>query len=180
MQNGHAGNSVRDNADEDELVGCSVVRAAGLGGRPRHRQSAERAPSEPFALCPPVVRKFLEAVGLSPELPDYARPMVVIDTQGHRSTACPERCLLGSMPKPRRFCIRAASSMAQDQEAGSVCRIGEARLQETSFIGLILSYDLAWMNNPTCLQQAQQDLDVLQDRSPGTPPHSTLTLPSSS
>ena len=78
MQNGHAGNSVRDNADEDELVGCSVVRAAGLGGRPRHRQSAERAPSEPFALCPPVVRKFLEAVGLSPELPDYARPMVVI------------------------------------------------------------------------------------------------------
>ena len=64
--------------------------------------------------------------------------------------------------------------MAQNQEAGSVCRIGEARLQETSFIGLILSYDLARTNSPTCLHQARQDLDVLQDRSPGTPPHSTL------
>lgn len=54
--------------------------------------------------------------------------------------------------------------MAQNQEAGSVCRIGEARLQETSFIGLIVSYDLTRMNNPTCLQRARQDLDVLRDR----------------
>ena len=35
----------------------------------------------------------LEAVGLSPQLPDYARPLVVIDTQGH-----PLDCLPRTLP----------------------------------------------------------------------------------
>lgn len=54
-----------------------------LAGGPAIANQPSAPPLEPFALCPPVVREFLEAVGLSPELPDYARPMVVIDTQGH-------------------------------------------------------------------------------------------------
>jgi len=121
-------------------------------------------PAEPSASCPPVVQAFLEAVGLSPELPDHARPIVLIDVNGH-----PLDCLPRTLPAPVQaqaaaFLHQSGIIMAQDQEAGPVCRIGEARLQETSFIGLIVSYDLTRMNNPTCLQRARQDLDVLRDR----------------
>lgn len=127
-------------------------------------------PAEPSASCPPVVRGFLEAVGLSPELPEYAQPMVVIDSEGHPLDCLPRTLPAREHAQAAAFLHQSGIIMAQNQEAGSVCRIGEARLQETSFIGLILSYDLAWMNSPTCLQQARQDLDVLQDRSLGKAP----------
>lgn len=110
------------------------------------------------------MREFLEAVGLSPELPDYARPMVVIDTQGHPLDCLPRTLPAREHAQAAAFLHQSGIIMAQNQEAGSVCRIGEARLQETSFIGLILSYDLARMNSPTCLQQARQDLKELRDR----------------
>ncbi|WP_282029829.1 hypothetical protein [Paracoccus marcusii] len=45
-----------------------------------------------------------------------------------------------------------------------ICRFGEARLERMSFIGLIVSYDLAQMKSQECLQQTRQDLDVLQDQ----------------
>ena len=44
------------------------------------------------------------------------------------------------------------------------CRFGEARLERMSFIGRIVSCDLAQMKSQACLQQARQELDVLQDR----------------
>lgn len=121
-------------------------------------------PAEPSALCPPVVREFLEAVGLSSELPDYARPMVVIDTQGHPLDCLPRMLPAQEQAQAAAFLHQFAIFMARDQGGAPVCRIGEARLQDTSFIGLIVSYDLARMKSPTCLQQARQDLDVLQDR----------------
>lgn len=45
-----------------------------------------------------------------------------------------------------------------------ICRFGEVRLERMSFIGLIMSCDLAQMKSRACLQQARQELDVLQDR----------------
>lgn len=141
-----------------------------LAGGPAIANQLSAPPSERFALCPPVVQEFLKAVGLSSELPDYARPLVVIDSEGHPLDCLPRTLPAREHAQAAAFLHQSGIIMAQNQEAGSVCRIGEARLQETSFIGLILSYDLARMNSPTCLQQARQDLDVLQDRSLGKAP----------
>jgi hypothetical protein len=124
-------------------------------------------PAEPSASCPPGVREFLEAVGLSPELPDHARPIVLIDVHGHPLDCLPRTLPAREQAQAAAFLHQSGIIMAQDQEAGPVCRIGEARLEDTSFIGLIVSYDLAWMKSPTCLQRARQDLNVLQDRSLG-------------
>lgn len=135
-----------------------------LAGAPAIAYQPSAQPSEPFALCPPVVQDFLEAVGLLPELPDYARPFVVIDIQGH-----PLDCLPRTLPsdlhaQAAAFLHQFSIGMARDQEAGPVCRFGEARLEDTSFIGLILSDDPAQMKSQTCLQQARQDLEGLRDR----------------
>lgn len=135
----------------------------GLAGGPAIAKPSA-PPSEPSASCAPVVQEFLETVGLLPELPDYARPIVLIDVHGH-----PLDCLPRTLPahvhaQAAEFLHQSGIIMAQDQEAGPVCRIGKARLEDMSFIGLIVSYDLARMNNSTCLQRARQDLDVLRDR----------------
>jgi len=141
-----------------------------LGGGPAIANQPSAPPAEPSASCPPVVRAFLEAVGLSPQLPDYARPLVVIDTQGHPLDCLPRTLPAREQAQAAAFLHQSGIIMAQDQEAGPVCRISEARLEDTSFIGLILSYDLSRMNNPACLQRARQDLDVLQERSLGKGP----------
>ncbi len=127
-------------------------------------------PPDPSTLCPPVVQAFLEAVGLWPELPDYARPIVLIDVNGHPLDCLPRTLPAREQAQAAAFLHQSGIIMAQDQEAGPVCRIGEARLEDTSFIGLIVSYDLARMNSPTCLQRARQELDMLQERSLGKAP----------
>ncbi|WP_394228051.1 hypothetical protein [Paracoccus marcusii] len=121
-------------------------------------------PAEPSVSCPPVVQEFLETVGLLPELPDYARPIVLIDVHGH-----PLDCLPRTLPahvhaQAVSFLHQFTIFMARDQGGAPVCQVGEARLQDTSFISLIVSYDLARMNSPACLQRARQDLNLLQER----------------
>lgn len=136
----------------------------GLAGAPTMANQPSAPPSEPSASCPPVVQAFLETVGLVPALPDYARPLVVIDIEGHQFDCLPRTLPAQEHAQAAVFLHQLTIFMARDQGASPVCRIGEARLEDTSFIGLVLSYDLARMNSPTCLQQARQDLDVLQDR----------------
>ena len=84
-----------------------------LAGGPAIANQPSAPPAEPSASCPPVVRAFLEAVGLSPQRPDYARPLVVIDTQGH-----PLDCVPRTLPAPVQ--ARAAPFLGSD--AGE-CRI---------------------------------------------------------
>lgn len=121
-------------------------------------------PPDPSTLCPPVVEEFLEAVGLLPELPDYARPIVLIDVNGHPLDCLPQTLPAQEHAQAVSFLHQFTIFMARDQGGAPVCQVGEARLQDTSFISLIVSYDLARMNSPACLQQARQDLDVLQER----------------
>jgi hypothetical protein len=121
-------------------------------------------PAEPSASCPPVVREFLETVGLLPELPDYARPIVLIDVHGH-----PLDCLPRTLPahvhaQAAEFLHQSGIVMTYDRPAGPVCFVSEGHLESTAYIGLIVSYDLARMNSPTCLNYARQDLERLKER----------------
>lgn len=121
-------------------------------------------PAEPFALCPPVVQEFLETVGLLPELPDYARPIVLIDIHGH-----PLDCLPRTLPAPvhaqaAAFLHQSGVVMTNDRPAGPVCFVSEARLGRTAYIGLIVSYDLAQMKSQECLEHTRQGLGWLKDR----------------
>jgi len=121
-------------------------------------------PSEPSASCPPVVREFLETVGLLLALPDYAQALVVIDSEGHPLDCLPRTLTPDLHTQAVAFLHQFTIFMARDQGGVPVCQIGEARLQDTSFISLIVSYDLARMKSPTCLQQARRDLEVLKER----------------
>lgn len=141
-----------------------ISALVGLAGVPAIADQPSAPLSKTFATCPPIAQDFLEAVGLLPELPDYARPLVVIDMEGH-----PLDCLPQTLPPPLHagaaaFLHQFSIVMARDQEAGPVCRLGEARLEDTSFIGLILSDDPAQMKSQACLQRARQDLEELRDR----------------
>ena len=144
--------------------GLLISALVGLAGVPAIADQAGAPLSDAFATCPPIAQDFLEAVGLLPELPDYARPLVLIDIQGH-----PLDCLPRTLPPPLHaraaaFLHQFTLFMAQDKEAGPVCRLGGARLEDTSFIGLILSDDPVQMKSQACLQQAGQDLKELRDR----------------
>ena len=121
-------------------------------------------PAEPFALCPPVVQEFLETVGLLLELPDYARPIVLIDMHGH-----PLDCLPLTMPahvhaQAAAFLHQSGIAMTYDRPAGPVCFVSEGHLGSTAYIGLIVSYDLAQMKSQACLEHARQGLEWLRDR----------------
>jgi hypothetical protein len=110
------------------------------------------------------VREFLEVVGLLPEVPEYAQPIVLIDVQGQLLGCLPQTLASPRHAQAAAFLHQGGIVMSQHQEAGPVCRIGEVRLGTTSFIGLIVSYDPAQMRNQACLQQARQDLEELKGR----------------
>lgn len=135
----------------------------GLAGGPAIAKPSA-PPSEPSASCPPVVQEFLETVGLLPELPDYARPIVLIDVHGH-----PLDCLPRTLPahvhvQAAEFLHQSGIVVTYDRPAGPVCFVSEGHLGSTAYIGLIVSYDLARMNSPTCLNHARQDLERLKER----------------
>lgn len=166
------GNRVRNNADEGVLLSALLAMA----GRTAIANRPITPPPEPSALCPPVVEEFLEAVGLFPELPDYAQPLVVIDIEGHPLDCLPRTLTPDLHAQAVAFLHQFTIFMAQDQGGAPICQIGEARLQDTTFISLILSYDLAQMKGEACLQQVRQSLELLRDRSPLRP----LTQPPAS
>lgn len=133
-----------------------------LAGMPALANRQIAPPPEPSALCPPVVEEFLEAVGLLPELPDYAQPLVVIDIEGN-----PLDCLPRTLPPEQHaqavaFLHQFTIFMARDQGGAPACQIGEASLKDISFISLILSYDLTEMKSEACLQQVRQSLEGLK------------------
>ncbi|WP_282029653.1 hypothetical protein [Paracoccus marcusii] len=141
-----------------------ISALVGLAGVPAIADQPSAPLSETSATCPPIAQDFLEAIGLLPELPDYARSLVVIDLEGR-----PLDCVPQTLPPPLHaraaaFLLQFSIVMARDQEAGPVCRFGEARLEDTSFIGLILSDDPAQIKSQACLQRARQDLEGLRDR----------------
>lgn len=144
--------------------GVLVSALVGLAGVPAIADQPGAPLSEASTTCPPIAQDFLEAVGLLPELPDYARPLVLIDIQGH-----PLDCLPRTLPpllhaRAAVFLRQFTLLMDQEEEAGPVCQLGEARLEDTSFISLILSDDPVQMKSQACLQQARQDLKELRDR----------------
>ena len=135
-----------------------------LAGCPAIANQPSVLPPDPSTLCPPVVQEFLETVGLLPELPDYAQPIVLIDVQGH-----PLDCLPRTLPahvhaQAAEFLHQFTIFMALDQDGAPICQIGEARLEDTAYISLIVSYDLAQMKSRACLERARQDLGRLRDR----------------
>jgi hypothetical protein len=144
--------------------GLLVSALVGLAGVPAIADQPGAPLSEASAICPPIAQDFLEAVGLLPELPDYAQPLVLIDIQGHPLDCLPRTLSPPLHARAAAFLHQFTLFMSQDQEAGPVCRLGEVRLEDTSFIGLILSNDPAQMKSQACLQQARQDLKELRDR----------------
>ena len=143
-----------------------VLRSAliGLAGVPAIADEPSAPPFESPATCPPVVQEFLEVVGLLPEVPEHAQPIVLIDVQGQLLGCLPQTLASPLHAQAAAFLHQGGIVMAQHQEAGPVCRIGKVRLGTTSFMGLIVSYDPALMRNQACLQQARQDLEELKGR----------------
>lgn len=144
--------------------GLLVSALVGLAGDPAIADQPGAPLSGASTTCPPIAQDFLEAVGLLPELPDYAQPLMLIDIQGHPLDCLPRTLSPLLHARAAAFLHQFTLFMGQDQEAGPVCRLGEVRLEDTSFIGLILSDDPAQMKSQACLQQARQDLKELRDR----------------
>ncbi|TGN52614.1 hypothetical protein E4L95_16190 [Paracoccus liaowanqingii] len=135
-----------------------------LAGVPAIAYAPGAKPSKPSAICPPVVQELLETIGLLPDPPDYARPIVLIDVQGH-----PLDCLPRTLPaqvhtQAAEFLHLSGPVMTYDRPSGPVCFVSERYLGSTAYIGLIVSYDLAQMKSPTCLNHARQDVERLKDR----------------
>lgn len=163
MQNGDAGNSVRDTRMRMSWQGVLLSMLLALAAGPALAKPSA-PPPEPATLCPPVVQTFLETVGLLPELPDDARPIVLIEMHGR-----PLDCLPRTLPAPvhaqaAAFLHQSGIVMTSDRPAGPVCFVSEGHLGSTAYIGLIVSYDLEQMTSPTCLNHARQDLERLKAR----------------
>lgn len=132
------------------------------------------APQHNQPHCPQVVHDFLDDIGLLSDVPADMPPVVVIDLQG-AAVDCLPRSLPPADHAEAVWMLHETSKMfslhsiADDEfhtRYGRACMVGLGGGQDGKrYLGLVVSYDLAHMTRPACIQRARSSIEHLLDGS---------------